>query len=270
VTRSWSRGLFLAISSVGFLVPLYIILATALRPATKNANSVAPSADLAFANFREAWVQSSMGNALMTSLAVTTASVTIILSLGVVASYYFGRNVGWSRNIAYLCMSSGLVLPFQLGIIPLFDMLRGWALVGNPIGLILSYSALGMPLCTFILTAFVKRLPSEFEDAGRVDGCATRQILRWIVLPQLRPAMTTVAVLSAIAIWNDLFLSLLILGNDPERRTLPLAIYSFAGQYGASWNLIFAGITISLAPVLAFYSALQTRVVDSFAAGLKG
>jgi raffinose/stachyose/melibiose transport system permease protein len=163
----------------------------------------------------------------------------------------------------------GLILPFQLAALPLYQTMRDLGLLGTPWSLILFYSGLQVPFTTFLYTGFIRSLPRDFEDAALIDGCTPVEVFRFVVFPMLRPITVTVIVLDAVFVWNDFFTPLLYLSGSAQ-QTLPVAIAGFAGQYVAQWNLIFAGLLISIVPVLLVYFALQRSIINGFAGGLKG
>ena len=163
----------------------------------------------------------------------------------------------------------GLLLPFQLAALPLYQTMRDLGLLGSPWALVLFYSGLQVPFTTFLYVGFFRALPRDFEDAALLDGCTPLRAFWYVVLPMLRPITMTALVLNAVFVWNDFFTPLLYLSGSAQ-QTMPVAIAGFAGQYVSQWNLIFAALIISILPILALYFALQRRIINGFAGGLKG
>jgi raffinose/stachyose/melibiose transport system permease protein len=163
----------------------------------------------------------------------------------------------------------GIILPFQLAVIPLYVAMRHLGLVGNYLGMILLYGGLLIPLTVFLYTGFIRALPFDYEEAARVDGAGLFRIYFRVLLPLLRPVTGTVAVLTALLVWNDFFLSLIFLAGS-RHETLPVALFSFVGEYDSQWNYMFAAVAISIAPILAFYLFAQRQLIKGFAAGVKG
>jgi raffinose/stachyose/melibiose transport system permease protein len=210
-----------------------------------------------------------LGGALINSVLVTAVSVAIVIAISSFAAYPLARATAtWSRWMFALIML-GLILPFQLAALPLYQTMRDLGLLGTPWSLILFYSGLQVPFTTFLYTGFIRSLPRDFEDAALIDGCTPVEVFRFVVFPMLRPITVTVIVLDAVFVWNDFFTPLLYLSGSAQ-QTLPVAIAGFAGQYVAQWNLIFAGLLISIVPVLLVYFALQRSIINGFAGGLKG
>ncbi|MET0888324.1 MAG: carbohydrate ABC transporter permease, partial [Mycetocola sp.] len=132
------------------------------------------------------------------------------------------------------------------------------------------YSGALMPFSIFLLTTFLRSsVPIEFEEAAHIDGCSHVRTFWHVVLPLLRPALGTVFILNGVGIWNDFFTPLIYLAGSGQ-STIPLAIYSFVGQYTSNWALIFASLVISMIPILTLYLIFQRYVIRGFAGGLKG
>jgi raffinose/stachyose/melibiose transport system permease protein len=178
------------------------------------------------------------------------------------------RSANWSRGLLLLILL-GLILPFQLATLPLYQTMRDLGLLGQAWALILFYSGLQVPFTTFLYVGFLRALPREFEDAAFIDGCGPWKAFRHVVFPMLRPITFTALVLNAVFVWNDFFTPLLYLSGSGQ-QTMPVAVAGFVGQYVSEWNLIFAALLISIAPILVVYFALQRSIINGFAGGLKG
>ena len=141
----------------------------------------------------------------------------------------------------YFLFVLAIILPFQLGLVPTYAVMRDFGLVGSYIGIILLYTGIWMPFAVFLYTGFVLALPKEYEEASRVDGATSLRTFRKVVFPLLRPVTGTVAIFTGLIIWNDFFLSLIYL-NGTDKTPLPVAVYTFVGAFASRWNLIFAAV----------------------------
>jgi raffinose/stachyose/melibiose transport system permease protein len=162
----------------------------------------------------------------------------------------------------------GLILPVQLGLIPIFVAMRDLQLIGTYAGMIILYTGLLMPLSVFLYTGFVRALPRDYEEAAQVDGARPLRIFRKIVFPLLRPVTGTVAILCGLIIWNDFFTPLVFLSGT-GKATLPVVVYSFVGGLAQQWNIIFAAVALSILPLLAFYVIAQRQLIQGFSGGIK-
>ncbi|MET8352018.1 MULTISPECIES: carbohydrate ABC transporter permease [unclassified Micromonospora] len=252
---------------VGF--PVYVLINLALRAPSDTSSPIRPTTSPTLDNFTQAWQQGGLGGALVNSVLVTATSVAIVLAVSSLAAYPLARATArWSRGV-FLLIMLGLMLPFQLAALPLYQTMRDLGLLGTPWALILFYSGLQVPFTTFLYIGFLRALPREFEDAAFIDGCSPLQTFRYVVFPMLKPVTVTALVLNAVSVWNDFFTPLLYLSGSTQ-QTMPVAIAGFVGQYAADWNLIFAALVMSIVPILAVYFALQRSIINGFAGGLKG
>ena len=252
---------------IGF--PLYVLVNLAVRAPSDTSSPIRPTTSPTLSNFTEAWQQGGLGGALINSVLVTTVSVVVALTISALAAYPLARSTAhWSRGV-FLLIMLGLILPFQLATLPLYQTMRDLGLLGRAWALILFYSGLQVPFTTFLYVGFMRGLPRDFEDAAFIDGCGPLKAFRYVVLPMLKPITVTALVLNAVFVWNDFFTPLLYLSGS-DQQTLPVAVAGFVGQYVSQWNLIFAALLISIAPILVVYFALQRSIINGFAGGLKG
>ncbi|MFF2999487.1 carbohydrate ABC transporter permease [Streptomyces sp. NPDC057950] len=267
--RTLALELVMIAVALAVAFPVYVLVNLSVRPTSDTSSPIRPTSAPTFDNFSKAWQQGGLGGALFNSVLVTAGSVVIILALSSFAAYPLARSTArWSRGL-FLLVMLGLILPFQLAALPLYQTMRDLGLLGTPWALILYYSGLQVPFTTFLYTGFLRALPRDFEDAALIDGCTPAQSFRHVVLPMLKPITVTALVLNAVSVWNDFFTPLLYLSGS-NQQTLPVAIAGFFGQYVTDWNLVFAALTISILPILAVYFALQRRIISGFAGGLKG
>ncbi len=252
---------------VGF--PVYVLVNLAVRPISDTSSPISPTTTPTLTNFVDAWEKGGLGGALINSIIVTVVSVAIVLAISSLAAYPLARvTARWSRGM-FLLILLGLMLPFQLAALPLYQTMRDLGLLGSVWGLVLFYSGLQVPFTTFLFVGFLRSLPPDFEDAALIDGSTPWQAFRHVVFPMLRPITVTALVLNAISIWNDFFTPLLYLSGS-DQQTMPVALAGFVGQYVTDWNLIFAALVISIVPILVVYFALQRSIINGFAGGLKG
>ncbi|WP_433087571.1 carbohydrate ABC transporter permease [Dactylosporangium sp. CA-052675] len=256
-----------AAAVIGF--PVYILVNLAVRAPSDTSSPIRPTTSPTLSNFGAAWQQAGLGGALINSALVTAISVAVVLVVSALAAYPLARiTTAWSRG-TFLLIMLGLVLPFQLAALPLYQTMRDLGLLGSVWALVLFYSGLQVPFTTFLYVGFLRSLPREFEDAAAIDGATPVGMFRYVVFPMLKPVTVTALVLNAVAVWNDFFTPLLYLSGGTQ-QTVPVALAGFFGQYVSDWNLVFAALVISIVPVLAVYFALQRSIINGFAGGLKG
>ncbi len=267
--RTFALELVMIAVALVIAFPVYVLVNLAVRQPSDTSSPLRPTTSPTLSNFTDAWRDGALGGALGNSLLVTGISVLIVLSVSALAAYPLARvKRNWSRG-AFALIMLGLVLPFQLATLPLYQTMRDLGLLGQPWALILFYSGLQVPFTTFLYMGFIRGLPGDFEDAALIDGCGYWQAFRFVVFPMLRPITVTALVLNTVFVWNDFFTPLLYLSGSGQ-QTLPVAVAGFVGQYVSQWNLIFAALLISIIPILVIYFALQRSIINGFAGGLKG
>ncbi len=269
---TWRTGVLevvmLVVAAV-FFIPAYVLINLSVRPANDPAGPLALPSTFTLKNYADAWVQGNLGNALGNSALIAVVSTVVIVVFSALAAYPLARIVArWSRAV-FLLFLVGLLLPFQLALIPLYTTMRDLGLLGTVWSLIIFYIGLQMPFSIFLYVGFLRALPAEYEEAAAIDGAGAGATFWRVVFPLLRPITGTVVILNLITIWNDFLTPLLYLSGSGT-QTLPVTLYSFVGQYTSQWNLVFAGLVISVAPILLVYFLLQKTVIQGFASGLKG
>jgi len=257
-------------STALFLLPVYILINLSIRPVGDLTPAFIPSSHATLDNFVNAWTQSSLPGAIVTSIFVTVAACAVVIVFATMAAYPLARSTSRLSNATFYLFMVGLLLPFQLGLLPLYFQMRDLGLLGNPLSLVVVYAGVQMPFSIFLITTFLRTgVPLEYEEAARMDGCSNLGAFWRVVVPLLRPVIGTCVILNGVSIWNDFFTPLIYLAGG-QQVTIPMAIYQFVGQYSSNWPLIFASLIISMIPVLALYLVFQRYVIQGFAGGLKG
>lgn len=259
----------LAVAAI-FLFPFYVFLTVALKtPAELARSPLSLPSDPALANFTEAWQRGDLGTAMVNSVVVTSLSVFLLVICGSLAAYVLARRGTRLGYGTYLLFLLGLMIPLQLGMVPLYQLMRDLNLLQTYTSLIIFEIGHQLPLAVFLYAGFLRALPRDYEEAARVDGAGSLAVFRRIVFPLLRPVTGTVVILSAINIWNDFLTPLLYVGGSPQ-QTLPVAIFAFRGEFASQWQVIFAGMGIAIVPILVIYFLLQKYIIKGFASGIKG
>jgi raffinose/stachyose/melibiose transport system permease protein len=267
--RAFGRELTLLLVAAIWWVPFYFLVIISLKPDLEALQSpLSFPKNVHLANFSTAWHDAALGRSLLNSLIITGGSVVALIAIGSICAYTIARRPGRMSTALYILFVLGIILPFQLGLVPTYAVMRHIHLVGSYLGIILLYTGVWMPFSVFLYTGFVRALPKEYEEASVVDGASTMRTFRRVVFPLLRPVTGTVAIFTGLIIWNDFFLSLIFL-NGTNKTPLPVAVYTFVGAFASRWNLIFAAVIVSLAPVLIFFLVAQRQLIRGFTGGIK-
>jgi raffinose/stachyose/melibiose transport system permease protein len=206
---------------------------------------------------------------IMNSLLVTTIGVSILIVLGSVTAYVLSRKMSRLSKVAFYMVLVGIIVPAQLGIVPIFIGARSLGLLGNLPGLGLIYGLTLLPLAIFLYAGFVRGIPTDYEEAAFIDGSSRIKTFFRIVFPLLAPATGTVAIMSGIIMWNDFFTPLIFL-NGSESPTIGLVIYQYVGSsIVVEWNLIFALLILAMIPIVILYLVFQKNFIQGFSGGIK-
>ena len=184
------------------------------------------------------------------------------------AAYALSRYKFRGRNIFNSMFVSGLGIPGMMLIIPLFMLFLRLNLVGTLPGLIIIYVGTSIPFSVFLLTGFFSSLPSELEDAARIDGCTESQAFWKVMFPIAQPGIITLVIFNFIGLWND-YLWALIFVNTDERRTLMLGVEAImrSMRYTGNWAGMFAGIIILFIPTFVLFVLLSETIISGITAG---
>ncbi|QJU55667.1 carbohydrate ABC transporter permease [Herbiconiux sp. KACC 21604] len=267
------REIVMILVTAVFALPLYILLVGSMKT-TDEFRSTSPLAlptDPQWSNFVEVLTttgRNSVVAGFVNSVVLTVGSLAIVILLGSFCAYVIVRSTRrWAKASFYLFLVA-IILPTQLGVVPLYVGARALGLTGTLIGLILIYSGMFLPLCVFLYASFFRGHPRDYEEAAAIDGAGPFRTYWHSVLPLMAPVTGTVAILAGVAIWNDFFTPLIFLGGS-NFPTLPVVMYQYVGNLVAEWNKIFAVVVIAFIPVMIFFIFSQRRLMQGFSGGVK-
>lgn len=223
---------------------------------------------LSFDNFVKAFTQMDFVNAFKNSLIVTVSATVLVTLLAAMLAYYIVRHNNGISKLTFALMVASMIIPFQAIMIPLVSIYGGTLNVLNHrITLIFMHTGFSMAMSVFMFHGFIKgNVPIALEEAAYIDGCTHSQTFFKIVLPLLKPIISTMVILNSMAFWNDFLLPSLVL-SDKKLLTLPLSTYSFYGTYSADYGTIMAGLLLCVVPILVLYVALQKQIIGGVVAG---
>jgi raffinose/stachyose/melibiose transport system permease protein len=217
-------------------------------------------------NFPNAWEQGQFGRTFGNSVILVIGTVAAELVLGGLAAYGLARKNPPGANLVMLYMLVMSTVPIWLYLVPLFFLWRQLNLLNSYVGLILIYTALDAPFCIFLLRSYLIGLPTEFEDAARVDGANELQILTRIVLPLTWPGFMTVGLVVGLGVWSEFQIALIFV-SDPNMFPVTTSYFKFQQRFGTDWSLTSAAAVMMIAPVLLLFLAMQRRFIDGLTQG---
>jgi len=221
-------------------------------------------------NFVDAWSSNNFQLYFRNSAIVAIVSTALTVLFSSMSAYAFARFDFPLKEPIFYTLMIMLMVPDITMIIPRFELATKLGLRNSLWGLIVMYVAGGTSLNTFLLRGFFEQLPHELDEAMLIDGASYFDIFFKLILPLSSPALATVTLFSFMGNWDEFTWALTAI-DDPLKRTLPVAIYSFQGQHGTQWGLVFAAMIIALIPVLTLFFAMQKYFVSGLTTGsIKG
>lgn len=264
-----ARVAFLIIFTVVVVVvPFWILLVNSAKPLSE-ANELGfgvPRRWQIVENYSTVIREGKIATTTVNTLALALPAIVIIAFLSSAAGWVFGRRGSIGSAVAYALCITGVLLP-PIIITTVFVM-QALHLYGGYVGAILFYVGAFSAVAIFLITGFVRTIPTELEEAARIDGAGPFRVYWSVVLPLLRPVIFTTSVFLFLTIWNDLLYQFFLIGGH-GKDTLSISLYDFVQvrQYETAWNLVFADVFIvSALPLLAFFLA-QRRILGGLTAG---
>ncbi|MGW3284322.1 carbohydrate ABC transporter permease [Streptomyces sp. NPDC001002] len=266
--RNWAGGLAGWLWLVIVAVPLYWTLITSFKAKSRYyaSNPLVPSSDPTLDNYRFV-MENDFLRYFLNSVVVTAGAVVPAVVISFMAAYAIVR--GWRMRVLRVMNGlflMGLAIPLQATVIPVYLIIIKMHLYDNLLALILPSIAFAIPLSVLVLTNFIRDVPKELFDSMRVDGASEWTTLWRLAAPLTRPAILTVTIFNSLTIWNG-FLLPLILTQSPDRRTLPLALWTFQGQYGVNVPAVLAAVVLTTLPVLVLYAFGRRQLLSGLTAG---
>jgi len=247
--------------------PLFLVISTSLKDRQQIISNPLGLPDMyQWSNYSVAWEQGHFGTYFINSILVVVPTAIAVVILSLMAGFAFAMLPFRGKNVLFTLFLAGLTIPLGILIIPIFYQMVDLSLINSLWALILPQTAIGLPFGILLLRGYIKELPKEILDAGRIDGCSNWGLLWYIVTPLSRPAMLALAIFNIVWVWNQ-FLLPVVLIQKADARTLPLGLSIFLGRYGSDFGLLMAGATISFVPVVIVYVIFQRHFIKGISAG---
>ncbi|RIX59559.1 carbohydrate ABC transporter permease [Paenibacillus nanensis] len=268
VKRLSTHAILLALVFIN-LVPLLIVLSSSLRSPRNMTNPLNWFNEFTLESFESAYTRMHFPVALWNSVVLTVVSVAFVVLFAAMAAYPMARIKSRTSKFLYLFFLAGLVVPGQMVLIPVIQMIKG---LGIPLGQytpILMFITCSLPFSTFLYTGFIRSgVPEEVEEAAYIDGAGLFKRFWQIVFPLLLPVTVSVIITQGVWIWNDYFFNMVFITKALD-APLPVAMLGFLGdqQNPAQWNVLFAACILCALPLLVMFFALQKYFVGGLTMG---
>ena len=272
-TKKYSIGniiitILLLIWSALQLFPLYWMLTFSLKENSEifGANIIGLPHNWLFSNYTTVLQSGNMFRYLLNSVIVTVATIIITVVAATAAPYALSRMVWRGRKIANAIFMLGITLPINAVILPIFLGLSKVHLTDSYWALILPYSAFALSMSIMIASSFMEGIPLEIEEAACLDGCSVYGIFWHVILPMMKPALSTLSIFIFLQSWNELMYAVIFISNSAY-RTVTVGIQNLSGSFTTDWGPIGAALVVATFPVLIIYAFFSSKIQESLVAG---
>jgi raffinose/stachyose/melibiose transport system permease protein len=266
-TSQFFAYIFLGAAAFSVVFPLALMILNSLRTNFEILSSPlgfpeAPN----FGVYKQVWVESRLGRALLNSCLVAAGTVTIVCLVAAPAAWVIARRrvPGWIAISLYFLATT--TVPVQMFIFPLYFLFAKLGLLNNHFALMFVYAAIYTPFSLFLLRTYILSIPVELEEAARIDGAENFEIFRRIIFPLISPGLLTVALIVSLNTWNEFLISITFLQTE-SAATATARFYQLSGRYGSQWPEMMATASVIAAPTIFFFIVLQRRFIDGISSG---
>lgn len=259
----------LTLGALLILFPMYITLATTLKTSSESANSffTLPKS-LYLGNYQKVLEDSKLyyayGNTLMVTLVSLIGEMIILPPMGFAVSRGM-KDKKFFRGLYYFFLL-GIFLPWQVRMMPVVKLM-GWFNLLSPLGITLLYIAHATCESMFLYVGYLSTVSTSIEEAAYIDGASTFQIYSRVVLPLMKPILSTVLIREGLAIWNDFQLPLITLNRSYKMWTLTIYLNNYQSEYGVNYNEAFSCLILTCLPIIIFYVLMQKQIMGGLTSG---
>ncbi|HKM07433.1 MAG TPA: carbohydrate ABC transporter permease [Sphaerochaeta sp.] len=249
------------------LLPLIWLFVSSLR--TNLELQISPfgwPAKMQWTNYAKAFAMASLPRLLFNSVVVSASAVVLNTLITSMAAFILSREHFKGRDVIYTILTAGVLVPVISFMVPYFSLITKSGLYNSIFALIFVYSAVNIPVSIFLVTAFMKSIPKELEEAAIIDGCGFFKRFSKIILPLSRSGLVTAATFCFIYSWNE-FVMAMLLTSSIESRTIQLGIKFFTSQFITDYSSMYAAVIITIIPSIGAYIFLHDKIIGGLTAG---
>ena len=260
--------LILCVSALLWLVPVITALITSLRTYDEILTNgfISWPETITLENFKTAWERGGISRYLPNSFIITLPSIALTMLLSSLAAYALARFKFPANRVIFFTFVGGMMLPFQVLLLPVFKLTDFLGLYDTYWGLIFFHTAFQLGFCTFMLRNYMRTVPGEIIEAARIDGCSEIGIWAKIMLPLTLPAIAAIATLEFTWIFNDYLWAIVLTSND-ALKPVTAGLATLQGQFITDWPVIVSGALIGTLPTLLVFLFLQRYFIEGLTLG---
>lgn len=270
--KKWASSIILVLWALIQLFPLYWMLTYSLKSNDEifGNNIIGLPKKWLWENYTSALTTGNMGRYFFNSIIVTTCTIVLTTVIALMATYALTRMVWPGRKTVNSILMLGLTVPIHAAILPVFLILSNLKMTNSYQSLFIPYAAFALAMAIMISGSFLEGIPVELEEAACIDGCSIYGIFGRIILPLMKPALSTISIFVFLQAWNELMFAVIFI-SDAKYRTLSVGIQNLAGTFTTNWGRVGAGLVIATFPTLIVYSLMSKKIQESLLLGaIKG
>ncbi len=265
-----AKYVILIFLSVLWLIPVFTLVFTAVKSKQDffTGTLLSMPSHIEWSNFTNALTKGRMLLYMKNDLIISFLKVPLGIFISSMVSYALTRlelkhRVGW-----LMFFLLGMMLPMQIALVPISIVYNKLHLINTYFGLFYVYIGFGISFMVLITQGFMKGIPKAIDEAAYIDGASRWQIFLYVILPISKPALATLFITDFLATWNEYLLASVII-NDNSLKTVPVGLMTFVGEHGTDYGYLFAGVLVSVIPVMAVYLVFQNYFVEGMAGAVK-
>ncbi len=250
------------------MFPIYWMLTFSLKGNNEifGENIIGLPKEWLWSNYEKAMTVGNMGKYFFNSIIVTGLTILLTSIIALMATYAITRLVWKGRKVVNNIFMLGLTVPIHAAILPVFIILRNLKMANSYQALIVPYAAFALAMAILISSSFMNGIPVELEEAACIDGSSIYGIFFRIILPLMKPALSTIAIFTFLQAWNELMFAVIFI-SDSKYRTLSVGIQTLSGSYTTEWGPIGAALVIATFPTLIVYCFMSQKIQESLVLG---
>ena len=255
-----------------FITPIYFLVTVSLKRKQDIFRKLyTPFVHPRPANYSDAWQTAGIGKYFFNSTIITGFAILLVLILALLAAYMLTRSHHQKiSRFFYFYFTLGLTIPVQVGMIPLFLLLKKIGLYNSLPGIILAYTAYSLPVTIFLMSGFFITFPQSLEEAAVIDGCGDLGVLFRILAPLSKPIIISSVIYNMVIIWNDIVFPLILIKSE-ALKPISIGLLVFRGEYETNYAIMFAAVVIASLPLTILYGIFQSQFISGITAGaIKG
>jgi len=258
----------LVVATIMWLVPIFTGLITSIRTFDDILYNgfISWPKEITWGNFSEAWDRGGLSKYLPNSFIIAIPSLVMTLFFSSLAAFALARFKFRGNRLIFFLFVGGMLLPFQVLMLPVFRLTDALGLYDTYWGLIAFHTAFQLGFCTFMLRNYMRTVPGEIIEAARIDGCSDLRIWWQIMLPLTLPALAAIATLEFTWIFNDYLWAIVLLRSD-DLKPITAGLATLQGQYVTDWPVIVAGALVGTLPTLLVFLFLQRYFIEGLTLG---